>query len=224
MSFLGKVGAVIPAAGAGKRFGEKKQFKNIGRRPLLFKTLKPFLDCDRIAELALVVPEEDLDQVHREIKSLVGAKPVELVVGGHRRQDSVHNGVKALSADCILICIHDCVRPFVTEDLILKTINGCKHHDGCIVASKATDTIKKVNDGHVEKTLDRNEIWLAQTPQTFHRQILLKALENADVRGTDESMLVERIGGKISVVEGPPQNRKITNPEDWALIEARSID
>lgn len=227
MTFPGKVGAVIPAAGSAERFGQKKQFKQIGRRPLLYMTLTPFLECERIAEIVVVVPLEDVERVDREIKSLAGTKSVQLVPGGERRQDSVQNGVNTLSADCDLICVHDSARPFVTEELIMKSIYGCKDYDGCVLAEKATDTIKRVNDGEIKETLNRDAIWLAQTPQTFRREILVRALETArlnQVLGTDESALVEQIGGKVTVIEGSSKNRKITNPEDWALLEADAVD
>ena len=227
MVFPGKVGAVIPAAGSGKRFGEKKQFKQLGRRPLLYKTLKPFLDCDLVREVAVVVPEEDVVQIHREIKSISSATNLFVVAGGNLRQNSVQSGILALSEDCSLICIHDCARPFVTEEMIISTSNGCEDTDGCIIAEPSIDTVKKIQNGFVEKTLDRKYIWLAQTPQTFHRDILIKALENAqnnEIIATDESSLVERIGGKVKVIEGLPGNKKITNQLDWKILEAGIID
>ncbi len=227
MSFPGKVGAVIPAAGSGKRFGEKKQFKELGRRPLLYTTIRPFLECDLIADLAIVVPEEDVEQISREIQSIAGSTAVSVVPGESIRQNSVKNGIFSLSDDCNIICIHDCARPLVTEELITETIHGCEKNDGCIVAEPATDTVKIVKDGMIAETLDREHIWLAQTPQSFNRDILMKALNNAEennIVATDESALVEMIGGKIKIIEGPPENIKITNRQDWKTLEVGIID
>lgn len=227
MDFPGKVGAVIPAAGSGKRFGEKKQFKPLGKRPLLYTTIAPFLDCDIISEISVVVPKEDVDQISREMQSIAGSASVVVTAGESIRQNSVRNGISALSDDCSIICIHDCARPLVTEQLIVDTINGCKNHDGCIAAARVTDTVKKTDGNTITTTLDRENIWLAQTPQAFHRDILLQALDNADsndIIGTDESALVEMAGGKVQIIEGPSENIKITNRQDWKTLEIGLID
>ena len=213
-----KAGAVIAAAGYGKRFGEKKQFKLLGRRPLLFHTLTPFLECDDISEIVVVVPEDDLENTSRELASFTSAKPVKTVTGGAHRQDSVLNGCRALSGDVKIIAVHDAARPFVTSDLISATLNGCNAAEGCIAALPSKDTVKKVRGSQIQKTLDRSTVWLAQTPQTFHRDILVSALQQ-EMEATDEASMVEALGGKVSVVEGPYSNFKITTKEDWTMAE-----
>ena len=172
-----KVGAVLPSAGRGERFGKKKQFKLLGRRPLLFHTLTSFLECDDIAEIVVVIPEEDLETISRELTSFTSAKPVKTVVGGSQRQVSVLNGCLALSNNVEIISVHDAVRPFVTPELISATIAGCDDADGCIAAIPSKDTIKQVSENNIQSTIDRNSIWLAQTPQTFHKDILINALQ-----------------------------------------------
>ncbi len=227
MEFPGKVGAVIPAAGSGQRFGEKKQFKQLGKRPLLYTTIAPFLDCSLISEISVAVPQEDVNKISREIQSIVGSASVTVTAGESIRQNSVRNGINALSDDCDIICIHDCARPLVTEQLIRDTINGCKNHDGCITAMKASDTVKRADGDIITATLNRDHIWLAQTPQAFHRDILLHAFENADNNdaiGTDESALVEMVGGKVKIIEGLADNIKITNQQDWKTLETGLID
>ena len=213
-----KAGAVIAAAGMGNRFGEKKQFKLLGRRPLLFHTLTPFLECDDISEIVVVVPEEDLDNTSRELASFSSAKPVKTVTGGARRQDSVLNGCEALSKDVIIVAVHDAARPFVTTELISATIKGCSEASGCIAAMPSQDTVKQVSDDHIQKTLDRNSIWLAQTPQSFHRDILIEALQE-EMKATDEASMVEAVGGTVAVTEGFAGNFKITTNEDWQLAK-----
>ena len=213
-----KVGAVLPSAGQGERFGKKKQFKLLGRRPLLFHTLTSFLECDDIAEIVVVIPEEDLEKISRELVSFTSAKPVKTVSGGSQRQGSVLNGCLALSENVDIIAVHDAVRPFVTPELISATIAGCDYADGCIAAIPSKDTIKQVSENSIQNTIDRNSIWLAQTPQTFHKDILINALQQ-DMMATDEASMVEATGGTVLVTEGFAGNFKITTSEDWKLAE-----
>ncbi len=218
MSSALKAGAVIAAAGMGNRFGEKKQFKLLGRRPLLFHTLTPFLECDDITEIIVVVPPEDHEKIKREIASFTSAKLVKVVSGGQRRQDSVLNGCNALSENVSIIAVHDAARPFVTSELIKSTIDGCNGVDGCIAATPSQDTVKQVNRDQIQKTLDRKTVWLAQTPQTFHKGILIEALQQ-NFDATDEASMVEALGGKVAVTEGFAGNFKITTSDDWELAE-----
>ena len=216
-------GAVILAAGKGSRFGEKKQFKLLKGAPLLNHVLTPFLQSDLIYEIIVVVPEEQVQQIKTQVRSMPKTKNIRIVSGGERRQDSVSNGVKVLSNQCKLVCIHDVVRPFVTKNMINETIKRCGKYDGAIIATQAQDTIKRVENRRIKETINRSEIWQAQTPQSFQREKLIEALESADrdgVTGSDEAFLLERIGYYISVVEGTSANIKITTPEDWFVAEA----
>ena len=216
-------GAVIPAAGKGSRFGEKKQFKLFKGVPLLNHVLTPFLQSDLIYEIIVVVPEEQVQQIKIQARSMPKTKNIRVVSGGERRQDSVSNGVKVLSNQCKLVCIHDVVRPFVTKNMINETIKRCGKYDGAIIATQAQDTIKRVENRRIKETINRSEIWQAQTPQSFQREKLIEALESADrdgVTGSDEAFLLERIGYYVSVVEGTLANIKITTPEDWFVAEA----
>ncbi len=219
MSNSFKVGAVIAAAGLGNRFGDKKQFKKLGQRPLLFHTLTPFLECTDIDEIVVAVPEENLGETQRELSSFTSAKPVKTIAGGLRRQDSVLNGCHALSDDVTIIVVHDAARPFVSAALITDTINGCDESDGCIAALPAKDTVKQVMGEKIHKTLDRERIWMAQTPQTFKKEILIEALQ-LKIEATDEASMVEEIGGQVSVINGSTSNFKITTIEDWSLAES----
>ena len=218
-----KISAIIPAAGSGERFGEKKQLKIMGNRPLMFKTISPFISSDLITEIVLVVPKDDLEQVEQELKSIVSAKPLKVIAGGKTRQKSVHKGLTVTEDSAELICIHDAVRPFITEALIEKVINKCKDHDGVILAQPSTDTVKKVIDDQILETLPRETIWRAQTPQVFCKSALREALELAEaenIHGTDEASLLERIGYQVGFVEGSSLNIKITTEEDWIFAEA----
>ena len=216
-------GAVIPAAGKGSRFGEKKQFKLLKGVPLLNYVLTPFLQSDLIYEIIVVVPEEKVQQIETQVRFMTKTKNIRVVSGGKRRQDSVSNGVKVLSNQCKLVCLHDVVRPFVTKEMINETIKRCGKYDGAIIATQAQDTIKRVQNLKIKETINRSEIWQAQTPQSFQKEKLIDALESADrdgVTGSDEAFLLERIGYYVSVVEGNSANIKITTPEDWFVAEA----
>jgi 2-C-methyl-D-erythritol 4-phosphate cytidylyltransferase len=195
----------------------------MGGRPLLFHTLKSFINSDLIFEIVVVAPKDDVQQLSRELKSMISVKSVMVVAGGNTRQKSVFNGLKAASDSSELICVHDAVRPFVTKELIEKAVNACSEHDGVIVAQSSTDTIKKVMDDQILETLPRETIWRAQTPQIFSKSALqegLKMAEDENIQGTDEASLLERIGYQVGFVEGSSLNIKITTEEDWVFAEA----
>ena len=215
--------AIIPAAGYGARFGEIKQFKLLGKTPLFIHTLTPFLQSKEIREIILVVPKNNLSIIKKTIASLQNDKNVIVVSGGQHRQDSVYKGLKKVSQSCNIVCIHDGARPFVSIELIESTIQACVNFDGVVAAVKATDTVKLVTRGRrVQKTLDRNKIWLAQTPQTFKKKELKKALLSAqkkNISGTDEAMIMEEMGYSVGIIESSNRNIKITTREDWRHAE-----
>ena len=221
-----KVSAIIPAAGSGVRFGEEKQFKLLSGRPLFFHTLKLFLQSDYIDEIIVAVPSANVDSTHRDVLSMSAGKPVKVVAGGTRRQDSVKNGIDVSDSDSTLVCIHDAARPFVTENLIQRSISACEFADGAVVGIPSKDTVKFSENGLVKETLDREKIWLAQTPQCFHKNKLLQALyyaETENLTGTDESALMEAMGFSIKLVEGDSNNFKITTKDDWIRAEIVAV-
>jgi len=225
--------AVIVAAGTGARMNASlpKQFLLLNDRPVLFHTLQPFLTATFVNEIIVVVHPDWLNR--QEVKNCLpdkSDKPIRIVPGGERRQDSVYNGISATSESVEIIIVHDGVRPFVTLKEINETILMCDSFDGSILAIPAVDTLKEVKDATIIRTIDRSNIWQAQTPQTFRKSILLRAFETAFANGftgTDEASLVEKIGGKISVLNGHPENIKITCQYDLniakSILEWRSI-
>ena len=221
-----KVSAIIPAAGSGERFGEEKQFKLLSGRPLFFHTLKLFLQSDYIDEIIVAVPSANVDSTHRDVLSMSAGKPVKVVTGGTRRQDSVKNGIDVSDSNSTLVCIHDAARPFVTEDLIQRSISACEFADGAVVGIPSKDTVKFSENGLVKETLDREKIWLAQTPQCFHKNKLIQALyyaETENLTGTDESALMEAMGFSIKLVDGDSNNFKITTKDDWIRAEIVAV-
>jgi 2-C-methyl-D-erythritol 4-phosphate cytidylyltransferase len=210
------------AAGSGSRFGEEKQFKLLKGIALYFYSLNKFLLCENISEIILVVPESRLVEIKKEIANIKKTKNVYVISGGFRRQDSVKNGLLSVSAKSQLVCIHDGARPFVSEKLIKKSIIACSKSDGAIVANPNFDTLKICERGYVKKTIDRDNVWMAQTPQVFWKTKLLHAItisEKKNLEVTDESLMMESLGYKVSVVRGDYNNFKITSREDWETAE-----
>ena len=206
------------AAGSGSRFGERKQFKLLKGKALYLYSVNKFLLCENINEIILVVPKSRLDEIKKEIARLKKTKKVFVISGGYRRQDSVKNGLLSVSNKSQLVCIHDGARPFVSEKLIKQSIIACSKNDGAIVANPNFDTLKICERGYVKKTIDRNNVWMAQTPQVFWKTKLLNAIaisEKKNMEVTDESSMMEYLGYKISVVRGNYNNFKITRREDW---------
>jgi 2-C-methyl-D-erythritol 4-phosphate cytidylyltransferase len=231
-----KIAAVIPAAGLSTRFAgdTKKQFRLLGENPLLIHTLMRILTAGEIQTMAVAVPVGDLAYVQELLQPLTPKDvAMTIVAGGDSRQASVSAGLQALPDDIDIVMVHDAVRPLFESRWITATIALCRDYDGAIVAIPANDTLKKVNPpasgqtGYsrvVSRTIPRESIWRAQTPQTFRANVLRRALEHADqqgLTGTDEAALVEAIGGQIAVVEGSPHNIKVTTLEDWRYLEWR---
>jgi 2-C-methyl-D-erythritol 4-phosphate cytidylyltransferase/2-C-methyl-D-erythritol 2,4-cyclodiphosphate synthase len=215
-----QVSAIIAAAGAGRRLGgaKPKQLLDIGGGSMLSHSLRAFLEHPRIAEVVLVKPAGPLAIA---LPDLSGMQKLRTVEGGPRRQDSVANGFDAADARSDVFLIHDAARPFVSADLISRTIDAAAAHGAAIVALQSRDTIKKVEAGVVVDTIPRETIYLAQTPQGFRRDVLAAAvrLGREGIEATDEAGLAERAGFTVHIVDGDPGNVKITTEED--LIAAR---
>ena len=214
--------AIITAAGSGRRFGEAKQFKKLHGKPLYQYSLDTFIKSRLFDEIILVIPNSNQEKVQKEIKRKYSSQ-VSLVIGGSDRQDSVKNAIQNSNPNIDLVVIHDAARPFITTTLIEKCISACETSDGAIIAMQPHDTIKFSKDNIVEKTIDRSNIWMAQTPQAFNKQKILEAYNSRefdDLVVTDESSLMEKLGYKITIVPGTGKNFKITTFDDWERAEA----
>jgi len=218
-----KVSAIIPAAGLGNRFGEAKQFKLLAGSPLFIHSIKVFLNSPKVHQLVVVVPKGKKNTIYKRIMAMSSNKEITITDGGPRRQDSVKNGVLASDSNSDLVCIHDAARPFITQELIEKSIVSCGSADGAVIAIRSVDTIKYSENNIIMKTIDRNNIWLAQTPQVFWKEKLLKAYDAMDESTsiTDESTLMEKMGYRICLVPGDIENNKITTIKDWKYAESR---
>ncbi len=217
--------AIITAAGSGTRMGieQAKQFLDLVGRPLLAVTLEPFQKCRAVDAIILVVPSKDMDFCRKEIVAAFGFDKVKKVVpGGERRQDSVRSGIEATNGEYGFVLIHDGVRPVIDEALIESVVKKSKTHRAVITALPAKETVKEVTGlGEVVKTYDRNRVWLVQTPQVFRYKDIAAAHQKALFEGweeaTDDSLLVERLGIPVNVIEGSEKNIKVTTPDDLEL-------
>lgn len=212
--------AIIVAAGAGKRFGQRKQFVYLEGKPVLEWTLEAFQAHGEIGTIVLVLPDEQ-DRKHYQLRY---GKIGEVVRGGEKRQDSVWQGFRLLDKGTTeLVLVHDGARPLIDGALIGRVIAAARTHGAAVPVLPLADTLKEVRDGRVAGTVDRSRICRVQTPQGFLYPVLEQALDAARhdrFYGTDEAMLVERIGLPVGTVAGNPRNIKITTPLDLKIAEA----
>jgi|TARA_B100001250_G_C19765292_1_gene774449 2-C-methyl-D-erythritol 4-phosphate cytidylyltransferase len=215
--------AIIPAAGSGLRFGEKKQLKEINGKPLIYYTLLPFISSKMVDEIIIVISNDDINIINSIIKRINSKKSITIVEGSSTRQGSIKNALKAINHQSKCICIHDAVRPFIQKELIEKTISSLQECDAVIVGNKATDTLKEVSNNLIINTIDREKIWYVQTPQVFLKEALLSAYQYADkenIIGTDDATLLEKAGYEVKIINDKSINYKITTKEDWIVAEA----
>jgi 2-C-methyl-D-erythritol 4-phosphate cytidylyltransferase len=217
--------AIIAAAGTGTRMASDrpKQFLHLAGTPIIFHTLAPFEQCDSIQEVVVVLPAEEA----AAFLSLAGKRGLRklsrVVPGGTTRADSVKRGLLAIRpATAGIVAVHDGVRPLLSVEEIESVVAAAESDGAAILVAPVTDTIKHVSGNSVVTTLDRAELRRALTPQCFRYQLLRKAYEQADVNDpslTDESALVEKLGVRVTTIEGSNRNIKITTPQDLLIAE-----
>jgi len=223
--------ALIVAAGQGRRLDctLPKAFLELGGRPLLLWSARTFEQVPEVTQIVLVVPPDYCD-IARSMVQQAGLSKLQAVIpGGQTRCESVFAGLQVLSSEPPdLVAIHDGARPFVTVEIISQTIAAAKQTGAALAARPVTDTLKRVDDELcVAATLDRTELWHAQTPQTFRFSTIYDAYQQARTDGwqaTDDASLVERAGGKVRVVEDDVRNFKITVPNEWQQAQALVAD
>ncbi len=207
----------------------KKQYLTLDEIPILTRTIMAFDSCDQIHEIILVIPKQDRKFCKNHVLKPFGfSKKIHVVDGGRERQDSVLNGLKRVSDKStrnkeIIILIHDGVRPFINQQLIEACIENAIEHGACIPGIKISDTIKQTcPDSYIQKTINRQFLFAAQTPQTFKLNVIMQAFAHAAktrFSGTDDASLVEHSGGRVVVIKGSKRNIKITTREDLILAE-----
>ena len=219
-----KIQAIIPTGGLGTRLKAKdpKPLLLLNQKPIFIYTLEVFEQSSLVHSVILVVHKDYLNDFEKVIRKYKLKKVTKIIAGGVTRSESVANGLRVVDEDTDIVVVHDGVRPFVSVPLIEYSIAACREHGAAVVAVPVKPTIKRANqDLFVAETLRRDELWEIQTPQTFKKDILLKAHQQGkNVPVTDDASLVEQLGYKVKIVAGDYRNIKITTPEDLVVAES----
>lgn len=225
-----RVAVVIPAAGVGRRMGGvRKQYLELAGEPLLLHTMRPFLAHAAVRWIVVALPEHDAADPPAWLRDL--DPRVSFVPGGVERTDSVRRALDRVPEEADVVLVHDGARPLVTTRLIDRTLAAVTERQGAVAAVRIADTVKEVTpDGVVVATADRDRLWRAQTPQAFPRRLLIEAYQAwaaAEQAGrapgsgaTDDAAMVEASGGRVVVVEGDPENLKLTEAADVIIATA----
>ncbi len=217
---------ILVAAGAGVRSGLTggKQLAPLAGRPLFLWAAAAFQESPEVDGIVVVAASKKIVEFRRALSEDGVTKLENVVAGGARRQDSVAAGLKALPPEAETVLVHDGARPLVTAALVGQVLAALPGYDGVVPAVPVTDTIKEADqDRVVVRTADRSRLWAVQTPQAFVRKVLEEAIASAErdgFEGTDDASLVERMGGRVRIVDGPPDNFKVTHLHDVAMAEA----
>jgi 2-C-methyl-D-erythritol 4-phosphate cytidylyltransferase len=218
-----QTGVILAAAGEGRRLGSRlpKALVPLAGTPLFLHSLRTFAALPFVKEIAVVLPAEWVERIRKQLgRRLETLKVTTLVPGGARRQDSVRIGLEATTSPIVLV--HDAARPLITREAIIAVTLAAQRHGAAVLAHPAVDTIKIADArGRVVNTPDRSQVWHAQTPQGFRRDVFRTAYKvNGRKDATDDVQLVERAGGKVVIVPGPASNFKVTTPDDLARAAA----
>ena len=222
---MAKFAVILPAAGKSTRFrdNEKKPFVALDGRPVWLRTAELFVSRDDVCQCILVIDPSDEEMVRRKYGANMAFLNISLVHGGSERFESVANALKIVKDDVDFVAIHDSVRPCVTTELIDKVFQQTVKSGAAILALGMTDSLKRGSSTEpvvIEQSLPRERLWLAQTPQVFSKEILIKAFKNVPKGATDDSQVVEATGATVSIVVGSSSNIKITTRDDLFLADA----
>ena len=214
---------VIVAGGTGNRFGSYKQTAVLNNKPVYQHSLDVFNESILIDIIYLVLPNDLLGQVEKDLSTYQSNKSIILCEGGDTRADSVYSAIQKLDDDKKLVFIHDAARPLIKNHHIEELADACKKNDGAILAHPVSDTLKKIKNDKIEFTIDRSNLWLAETPQAFNLNILRSCYKNLGKKEqqsfTDEASLLEHFGHSIKIIHNRSQNIKITHKEDLDITK-----
>ena len=215
------IGVILLAAGSSTRMdGDDKIFMPIYNNPLLYYSLKEFNNSCHISSISIVLNEKNYQTGMTYIKSLNFDKVTSICIGGSRRQDSVLNGLNALGEHDFIL-IHDAARPCINQCIINRGIEGVIKFNASIPVIPSTDTLRTLRDEEfADKVIDRETIWITQTPQCFSYELILKALTATEVSVTDDAMLVQKLGVNIKTFKGSKNNIKVTTSDDIAMVKS----
>lgn len=218
--------AILVAAGAGRRLGRRREngrqkaFRRLGGKPIIFYSLRVLESSPEINGIVVVVSKRAIQRTRLLVTRSGFRKVSAIVAGGRRRQDSVANGLR-FAGESDFVLVHDAARPFLTAGLVARTLRASRRTGAALAALPVSDTVKKVVRGRVAKTVSREDLWFAQTPQAFKRSLLEAALRHWPemLLATDDALVLERFGKTVSVVPGDRYNIKVTYAEDLRLAE-----
>ncbi len=217
---------IVLAAGMGKRMKAEKNkvFITLKDTPIIIRTLQTFVQDSYCKNIILPINPNDQLLFEKLLEQYPFDKPIQVVMGGKERQNSVYNGLKHLrGSEEGIVLIHDGARPFITQELIHSLVRSATEHGSAIPGVPVKDTVKRVKDDQVIGTVERSSLWAVHTPQAFRLSIVKQAHEKAILEGflgTDDASLVEQLGEKVSIVQDSYNNIKITTPEDLYIAEA----
>ncbi|MCA9248179.1 MAG: 2-C-methyl-D-erythritol 4-phosphate cytidylyltransferase [Planctomycetales bacterium] len=219
-----RLAVILPAAGQSRRFRDpnyKKPFATLGGRAVWLHSAEKFLNRDDCVQTILVIASEDREFFDMKFKANAAIMGVDVVEGGAERADSIERALARVKADVDLIAVHDAARPCLVDPWISSVVEAAEKSGAAILAAPVAATLKRrASDGAIEETVSRENLWEAQTPQVFRRDLLLEAYaKRAGFVATDDAQLVERIGQPVSIVECSRLNIKITTKEDLRLAE-----
>ena len=226
---------ILPAAGKSSRFSgggaaavlgmgtpNKKPFQELKGRAVWLRAMEPFVNREDVVQRIVALSPEDLEWFKEKYRSNLAFMDLTLIEGGAERADTVELALSRVRADVDFVAVHDAARPLLAHEWIDAVFKAAEKTGAAIPATPISSTLKLVTpDGHIEKTVPRDRLWAAQTPQVFRRQLLLDAYaQRGDFQPTDEAQLVERLGHPIAVVECSPMNLKITSQDDMRMAQA----
>jgi len=218
------VAVILPAAGASRRFHDKnykKPFAPLGGKAVWLHSAEKFLARADVKQLIIVVGDEDREEFNRKFGANLAIMDLEVCCGGKERADSIQNALAMVREDIELVAVHDAARPCLAEKWLDAVFEAAARDGAAILAEPVSATLKRVdNKKQIEATIDRQQLWAAQTPQVFRRELLIKAYAaRAGKPVTDDASLVEQLGEPVTVVAGSPLNIKITTRDDLRLAE-----
>jgi 2-C-methyl-D-erythritol 4-phosphate cytidylyltransferase len=224
---MGQFAVILPAAGRSTRFGDPKQKKiyaELDGRAVWLRAVEPFVNRDDVAQIVVVIAPEDRELFERRFRASVAFMNIRVIDGGAERSDSVAKALEVVDPSCEFVAVHDAARPCLTQEQVDAVFDAARKHGAALLALAVADTVKRTGpDRFTTETLDRAGLYLAQTPQVFRREWLMKAYANRARLGagvTDDTQLVEAVGHPCAVVEGSPLNLKIASQADLRLASA----
>lgn len=221
---MAKFAVILPAAGRSSRFRDKhnkKPFALLANRAVWLHSADRFLNRDDVIQVILVISPDDREQFNSKFSANVAILEIDVVQGGQERCDSVANALARVKPEADFVCVHDAARPCLADVWIDNIFRAAEQSGAAILATPVSGTLKQVaSDKSIQETVSRKDLWEAQTPQVFRRELLLDAYaKRGGFKATDDAQLVERLGHTVRVVPGSPINLKITTKEDLRLAE-----